>query len=417
MTARTVAASGILTRGGALIVALGLVTLASEKTPTLAASNQITGTLAYKILNLRTPNPWYFCPEADCESHASDVNILGQVTGWSRLGPHDIADPFIRAFRTAPNATIDINSFPSLLKCPSPFFCGSYFLSWRSSFGHAINDSGWIVGTECVYDHAGVICAEPTLAFVAPGAQALHLHVLLEEDNSTWHPRSSAHAINNLGTIVGASPEGGWIGNTGALLPSSIASPEDINDHGVVVGRTTSNRAFRWLTGSTGVEDLGALDSTCTTCTSIAHAINDAGRIVGASQKFAALPGVSRAFIWRRRSLLLPGGQMTDLGTLCLGTQSLLCSSEALNINNHGHVVGTSDIFASSNSSPHAFLYKASEMADINTLISPADRAVWKLVDATAINDLGQIVGTGLFDTTSRAPTCSPRRCLRSLPI
>ncbi len=239
--------------------------------------------------------------------------------------------------------------------------------------------------------------------FVAPGAQTLSLQLPVAADS--FLDIYSANAINNLGAIVGVGPEGGWIGITGALLPSSIASPEDINDHGVVVGRTTSDRAFRWLTGSSSsaVEDLGTLDPACATCTSIAHAINDAGRVVGASQKFAALPDVRRAFIWRRGPFL-PGDQMTDLGTLCPGTESLLCSSRALDINNHHDVVGTSQITASGDGHPHAFLYKASTMTDINTLLSPSDQAAWILVEATAINDLGQIVGTGVWGRVHNRP-------------
>ncbi len=69
-----------------------------------------------------------------------------------------------------------------------------------------------------------------------------------------------------------------------------------------------------------------------------------------------------------------------------------------MDINNHNNVVGTSETTASGDGNPHPFLHKNSTMTDINTLLSPADRAVWKLVEATAINDLGQIVGTGLFE-------------------
>jgi probable HAF family extracellular repeat protein len=401
MTARTATASGILERGGALIVALGLVTLASENTSAFPFFNRY-----YKILNLRTFNPSYFCSKADCESHASDVNIHGQVTGWSRGRPFDdeIAPPFIRAFRTAPNAAIDADSALELLNCTPPN-CGPYFSSeWRTSFGNGINDSGWIVGQECAYGHANDVCRDIFFPFVAPGVQTLSLQLPVAANS--FLDIYSANAINNLGGIVGVGPEGGWIGITGSLMPSGIASPEDVNDHGVVVGRTTSDRAFRWLIGSSpsAVEDLGTLDPTCATCTSIAHAINDAGRIVGASQKFAALPDVHRAFIWRRRSLSLPGHHMTDLGTLCLGTESLLCSSRALDINNHQDVVGTSETFASGDGNPHAFLYKGSAMTDINTLLSPSDQAAWILVEATAINDLGQIVGTGMWGRVHNRP-------------
>ena len=406
-TVRAAIASGSLVREVALIVALGLVALASENTSAFPFFNRY-----YKILNLRTFNADLLCPKTDCESHASDVNSWGQVTGWSRLDPAlDTSPPFIRAFRTAPNAPIDADSALALLNCDHPPNCGPYYSSaWRTSSGNAINDSGWVVGQECSYGHSGDWCRDHFFPFVAPGAQTLSLLLPLVDPFLQVY---SANAINNLGTIVGVGPEGGWIGVTGALLPSSIASPEDINDHGVIVGRTVSDRSFQWLTGSSpsAVEDLGTLDPTCTTCTSIAHAINDGGGIVGASQTSAALPDVHHAFLWRRRGIFLPDHQMTDLGTLCPRTESLLCSSRALDINNDQDVVGISHTTTSLNGNPHAFLHRDSTMTDINTLLSPTDRAAWTLVDATAINDLGQIVGTGIFQNNK------PRAYLLTPPL
>jgi hypothetical protein len=91
-TVRTAIASGILAH--ALIVALGLATLAGQDTSAFPYSNRY-----YKILNLRTFNADLLCSKTDCESHASDVNTWGQVTGWSRLDPAlDTPPPFIRAF-------------------------------------------------------------------------------------------------------------------------------------------------------------------------------------------------------------------------------------------------------------------------------------------------------------------------------
>ncbi len=327
MTARTATASRVSVRGCALIVALGIVTFPGETTRAsafrvatmldLERGQKAVDLLKpyYKILNLGTFNASSLCSPAECESHASDVNNLGQVTGWSRLGPHDVNDPGLRAFRTAPNAPIDASSPILLLTCTPPY-CGSYFSSsGRSSFGNAINDYGWVVGTECVYGHANLVCDSPHFAFVAPSAQSLSLHVFPTDryPDPFWDV-SSAKAISNFFKIVGVGPDGSWIGNSASLLPSSIASPEDINDHGVVVGQSTWGRAFRWLTGSSVVEFLGALDLSCLTCKSIAYAINDAGVIVGTSEFEAALPGRHHAFILSPRSM---APSMTDLGTLC----------------------------------------------------------------------------------------------------
>ncbi len=386
MTARTAAASGMVVRGCALIVALGLATLARETTPASAAYNPY-----YTILNLRTFHVSSFCSEEDCESHATDVNNWGQVTGWSRLGTWLPNSPFLRAFRTAPNAPIDVYSpLPLLDWCTQPHcFEGQHYQDSRISFGNAINDSGWIVGMDCNYGHPNNVCDTPDIAFLAIGAQLQKLQV---EPVGAFEV-SEAKAINNLGAIVGVGPHASWIGNSGTLLPSSIWPPEDINDLGVVVGQTKSGRAFRWLGGS-NIQDIGTLNPSCTTCGSIAHAVSDPGFTVGASQIAAQLPAVYHAFAW---PFFFEPSMMKDLGTLCTGMFELACRSEALDVNTHGDIVGTSDTVGSGSGDPHGFLYKDSTMTDVNTLLSPTDQAAWILVDATAINDFGQIAGTGLF--------------------
>ena len=76
---------------------------------------------------------------------------------------------------------------------------------------------------------------------------------------------------------------------------------------------------------------------------------------------------------------------MIDLGVLPGSTRSF-----ANDINDRGQVVGSSGNFSGVN----AFVWDAaSGMADLNALIDPL--AGWTLFHATAINDLGQIVGYG----------------------
>ena len=88
--------------------------------------------------------------------------------------------------------------------------------------------------------------------------------------------------------------------------------------------------------------------------------------------------GYSHAFLYSN-------GTMTDLGTLPGGLDS-----EGYGINASGQVVGYSEI--NSGSDIRAFLYSNGTMTDLNSLIDPA--CGWTLLDAYAINDSGQIVGT-----------------------
>ena len=112
---------------------------------------------------------------------------------------------------------------------------------------------------------------------------------------------------------------------------------------------------------------------------------------------------------------------MVDLGTLC-PSDGHLCHSRALDINIHNHIVGQSDTTKSSDAEPHAFLYQTT-MRDIHTLLSPVDRVQWRLTEASAINDLGQIAGTGYFQgDKQRAYLLTPPvnyiiNLLKALPV
>ncbi len=89
-----------------------------------------------------------------------------------------------------------------------------------------------------------------------------------------------------------------------------------------------------------------------------------------------------RAFFYR-------SGRFTDLGSLPGGTQS-----ESRAINHKGEVVGWSAV---SQTRPlnHAFLYANGHLIDLNACI--AAHSGWILRSAEAINDFGQISGTGVY--------------------
>jgi probable HAF family extracellular repeat protein len=159
----------------------------------------------------------------------------------------------------------------------------------------------------------------------------------------------------------------------GTLAPNYSADAYGINNLGQIVGEanspTAAYHAFRYSNGV--MQDLGVLPGGRT---STGTAINNLGHVAGHADNSLRN---DQAFLWT-------GSTLADLGTLGGST------SWANGINNLDHVVGWSLV---SPSVQHAFLYSGGTMQDLNSLIDPSSG--WKLTNATAINDLGEIVGQG----------------------
>ena len=118
------------------------------------------------------------------------------------------------------------------------------------------------------------------------------------------------------------------------------------------------------------------------------RAINATGNITGDA---STASGADHAFLY--------DGTMHDLGTLG-GTNSFGNS-----INANGQIVGGSN--TDLNAAFHAFLYSSDRgMVDLNSLIDP--HLGWVLSSANAINDVGQITGTGLVGGQTHAFLLTP---------
>jgi probable HAF family extracellular repeat protein len=111
------------------------------------------------------------------------------------------------------------------------------------------------------------------------------------------------------------------------------------------------------------------------------RAINVNGHIAG-EQVFDSI--YLRAFFSTN-----PNSPAVDLGTI--GNQRTVSGANA--INNNDLVVGYSEYQA--DPGLHAFLYNGSAMVDLNSRL--INGAGWNLVEATGINDNGQIVGWGSY--------------------
>lgn len=218
--------------------------------------------------------------------------------------------------------------------------------------------------------------------------------------------------INDKGQVVGDSstiyfndgqqvaeyPAGSFIwdkhtGFTTIEFGSGYDSVSDINNSGQVAGDSGNQyggQAYRWSKNGGAIE----LDDLANENHTYASGINDLNQVVGGSY---TLNGGTHAFLWNQ------SGAATDLGTL---KGKKYADSGANDINNAGQVVGFSDLSNSDFANRHAFLYSGGAMQDLNTLI-PANSG-WTLESASAINDLGQIVGTGTIDGQNHAFLVTP---------
>ena len=252
--------------------------------------------------------------------------------------------------------------------------------------------------------------------------------------------QSHAFDVNNSGQVAAVSYRLGEVTTHGvrwqAGVPTNLGNiaPRGINAGGDVVGYYSLNdpnfgwiyHAAWWQNGS--IFDLGTLGGHF----SYARAISDDLRIVGYS--LLSDEATHRATLWQN-------GATLDLGTLG-GT-----NSQASDINSLGHVVGVAD---TATNEPHACLFTldvngnvlgrtdlgtlgggysyaygvnvhdvvvgtsnaaafrwvSGVMTDLNTLLVPGQN--WRLDAARAVNDQGQIVGTGLHNGQPRAFLLTP---------
>jgi len=229
------------------------------------------------------------------------------------------------------------------------------------------------------------------------------------------------HGINDAGQTVGFTADGqAAIWTSGAL--ALLAGPESyalaINGSGQIAG-AIDGQPVRWSNGV--AETLGA--------TGAGYAIDSAGNVAGTGE---LAPGVFRAFFWSPQTglnwlptlggptsygLALNGsGQIagnstttagylhaflrTGAGMADLGALAGAATSSATGLNGSGQVVGVSG--------GAAFLYANGILIDLNLLIDPFSG--WTLQEAAAINDSGQIAGTGLYQGQRHAFLLDPAR-------
>jgi probable HAF family extracellular repeat protein len=295
-----------------------------------------------------------------------------------------------------------------------------------SSVATAINASGQIVGYS--YPATG-----------SPHAFLWSNGVMTDLGTPASSDYSVATGINASAQVVGYSVipsfralvfEGGTVADVGAPgVTPGIA--EALNDAGEIVGwfrsdATGLDHAFHYSAGT--LTDLGAFDG----FQSLATGINASGQIAVSTVTYdgqhaflyengsatnlgdlgfgfaqsasinasGQVTGYSVTADFQTHAFRYQGGAMADLGALAGG------HSFGEGINAAGDVVGVS---YTADFRLHAFLYRNGAMLDLNDML-PAGSG-WELVNASAINDRGDIVGWGNRDGVSgqRAFLLSPR--------
>jgi probable HAF family extracellular repeat protein len=290
------------------------------------------------------------------------INQLGQVAGYGldALGT-------LRAFSSS-NSLTDITPM---------------WASTASASG--LTASGQIVGSTFVTGHSQATLWSNGTAQVIGGLGG---------------PDSYAMAINDGNQIAGmaTTPQGqgrAVIYSNGGVqdvsLPgSSWASAYGINASGAIAGYAMNAngvfQAYTWSPagGYTSLGTLGGRDS-------YAFGINNQGQVAGNSN---VSNGYAHAFIY-------DGTGLHDLGTL--GGSS----SYAYGINDAGSVVGYSSL---ATAQAHAFILVGGILFDLNSLVS--NLTGWELTQAYAINNSGQLTGTGLFEGVEHAFRLDPASLL-----
>jgi uncharacterized protein (TIGR03437 family) len=326
---------------------------------------------------------------------ATGLSQAGNVTGYclSQQGSSLLNSPVTHGFLYSKGAMTDLNL--SAQSTPVPM---------------AVNDSGVVAG------------AYLTISLV--NASLATAPFIVQQNGSLLQPPASLQALlpfglNNAGQLVGSQVQVSYssfnlfiaskavlypiAGGAVTILPTpsgtGAGAAFGVNSTGAVAGATISQTGtvFNPLLWQNNKPQ--ALPILSGYLQSAAFSINDSGVAAGAAFTMD-FSETSDPTAQAHAVLFNTDASVTDLGVLPNDRSSL-----ATGINNSGTVVGFSNqsypdftlqlasIFHEPQPDYRAFVYTNGQMYDLNTLL--VNGTGWALSFATAINNVGQITGTG----------------------
>ena len=310
-------------------------------------------------------------------SDARDINAAGQVVGYAWIA----GNVTYHAVLWQSGTTTDLTP-----------------LQRGSSAAVSINESGQIVGGSVLWQNSTTTNLNTPVGGPIVGA-AINVWGEVAGWASATAEETGVHAVRyhyggltDLGTFGGNLSQAFGINDSGQIVgyaevaPTVAGNADDSSSSG-------DAHAFLWKDGV--MKDLGTLGGN----ESFASAVNASGDVVGMAR---TADNRSHPFRWHN-------DVMTDLG-VPPGMHAW-----ALDINVSGQVVGFASVWDGGESDQgRAILWQNGVITDLNTLLLP--NSGWVLEVASAINDCGQIVGTGYFKNEMRGFLLTPpdgsNRCL-----